>query len=106
MPCWEVNYMSVEFKADNIDLLCAALDDLSLRYTYSPEAHVLRVAGGLTIYLNEGGKTGRVEYPEGRIDAVNRLKRAYSRQVLQQVTSKKRWFLKNKDNRSGVIRRY
>lgn len=103
MPCWEVNYMSVEFKAEHVDLLIDALEALGYRYLYNEgQAYIDVLTGRFTIHLD----TQKVKYPEEAINTVNKLKQEYSLQALQRVAAKKKWFIKQQSKTSGVIRRY
>lgn len=101
MPCWEVNYMLVEFKAENLDLLKKSLG--ALKYRYSEHEKFIDVFNGrFTIHLD----THEVKFPTSSASMVNRLKQEYSWQALQMVASKKKWFLKTTAQNKGVIRRY
>jgi hypothetical protein len=85
MPCYEVNLMTVEFKAQNLEHLKKALDAMKLRY---------RVLGDQVIVDNLGTinlKTGRAEIRSGYQGKLNELKREYSKVVIQEVARTKKW---------------
>ncbi len=101
MPCWEVRTMSVDFKADNQDLLTAAMQ--SLGWT------AIELRPGVWQVDRLGGQidlaAGRATIAEGRQSELNQLKRAYSRKAVEQVAKKNRWRLSAKNETEGVFLR-
>lgn len=92
MPCWEVNLMSVEFKGKSE----VVLKELGGREIREGVWNVKRCTVDL--------KSGKVE---GREEAINRLKRGYSREVLKKVAKRKGWVVKEKvKGKQFVFSRY
>ena len=87
MPCWTVNMISVEFSAKHLTLLMAAIKSMGLNGYYSPEDETIEVEDQIVINLKN--QTANV-YGDN-FDALNRLKRAYSKTVIETVAKKRRW---------------
>ena len=88
MPCYEVNLISVEFKAANEDLLKKAAE--SLGYTFEK---MLRSG---TIILHGYRSIEAITIANGQAigqsqDAINALKRAYSLETIKQAAKVKGW---------------
>jgi len=95
--------MTVEFKAENIDLLLKALDEAKIIYDYDKTYNIIRTRyRGIIINLNNQKITCR----ESDMVYVNQLKRKYSEVVLQEVAKKKRWLFKKQSETAGILRRY
>jgi hypothetical protein len=76
MPCYQIQYVSVEFKARNVDLIEAAAKQLG--WSFVKGARYINV-GSVTIDLET--QTARVEsYNQS---SLNKLKQAYSLRQLQ-----------------------
>lgn len=112
MPCYQVNLVSVEFKAKNVELLFRALDSLQWKYS-TTSARVNGKESGVTgVYipvlngrLNLVNNT--IEVPDYAQQSVNKLKVEYSKQVLMEACKKKKWILKRKkENNKFQIGRY
>jgi hypothetical protein len=92
-----MNTMSIEFKADNAALLDKAIEELGWTAEKSLDGQVLQVetnaAGGYeSIEIDLRG--GTAEVTRRGQDALNMLKRAYSRQTLQLACKQKGWIYK------------
>ena len=87
MPCYEVNTMSVEFKADHVDLLEQALDVLGWVRDWNVAKTFCRASNGIELDL----RTGKAEIRDGQGGLLNELKRAYSQQVIKKVAQKNHW---------------
>ena len=90
MPCWEVNLMTVAFKARNLGLLKTALDALGYSYREIDEGRVIKVGNWLTLDL----ENETAEFSASSQDRVNRVKQEYSWQAVQEAAKKKKWFIK------------
>ena len=103
MPCWEVNVYTLEFKAENIDLLKEALESLGYNY----EIYELRgetycsIRGGIELNLTRGQAT----VSDYNRDRLNRVKQEYSWKAVEKVAKKKKWFLKKKAEKKAILRR-
>lgn len=103
MPCYEVRTLSVEFKAEHIDLLEKALDSLGWIRDWNGAKTFCRLNNGIELDL----RTGKATIQEGQQDRLNQLKRAYSMEALKQVTVKNRWQInKIKATKGSLIRVY
>lgn len=106
MPCWEVNTMSVEFKARNFKLLQQALTELKISFScYKDERISFRHQGNS---YNINLKTQTVTF-EGNNKAgwefVNKLKRTYSTVVVKEAAKKNKWSVRNlKQNKFQLVR--
>ncbi|MBW8001793.1 MAG: hypothetical protein FVQ80_07185 [Planctomycetes bacterium] len=100
MTCWQVNLISVEFKVGNIDYLKKALTDLNINY--SSHDNTIINTRGILFKLEEG----QVETQALYIGELNKIKRQYSKVVVEDVAKKKRWVIKNKGQNKMELRRY
>ena len=90
MPCWEVNLVTVEFKARHKQILFAALDRLKIEYRENGDRIFLTNVSGRYIDLAEG----KVVVESYMMDTVNKIKQEYSKIVVEQVAKKKKWAIK------------
>jgi hypothetical protein len=97
MPCYQVNLISVEFKAKHVNLLEAAARELG--WAYSAAGRYV-VCGMIKVDLEQQTATS------ASVDVVNRLKVEYSRQAVLTMAKKKKWFVKQESNRKMELRRY
>jgi len=100
MPCYEVNIMSVEFKAKYKEVLILALKKLGYQARENNQGQV--ITNVFTFDLNRQ----KVEYPEGYTSAMNEIKRKYSEIVLEQVAKKRRWVLKREAESNFQLIKY
>jgi len=101
MPCYQTNLMSVEFKAENHDLLFKALDALNLPYVVltSGEISVTTPDGRITI-----GTNGTAQVPVNAQSRLNNIKVEYARQIVYHVASKRRLTVTEKEENRFVLR--
>ena len=90
MPCYEVRTVSVEFKADNRQLLDAAIKAAGLQINNQDEHRVVLDWGEIILNLDEG--TARVQ--DGYQDTLNELKRSYSKECVKAAAKKAAWNVK------------
>ena len=97
MPCYQVNLISVEFKAEHLDLLEKAAISQNLSFRKS----------GNTVYI------GRMEFNTasqtivGRNQSdINALKRSYSEQVVKTAAKRNGWTVQKKQVGSYVACKY
>jgi len=107
MPCYEVRTMSVEFQAQNLDVLNEAIEQSQLFRSLS-SAEAMR-DGKISLHdgnivLDLENKTAQVT--EGYQDRLNELKRAYSSAALDKVAKMNFWNRKSNSSRSGVLRKF
>lgn len=100
MPCWEVNLISVEFKAKNIEHLKKALDNLGYRYRVVGDTVVVERLG--VIRLTQG----RVDIERSDQGKLNALKREYSKVTIEQVAKAKRWSVRPKGQYKFQLAKY
>ena len=103
MPCYEIRKVSVEFKVGSKDMLLNALNAMGLSVTVRDDIIALR---GERITINL--KKGMVEYQLGRERTINKIKVAYSTEVVKAIAQKKHWVLKQnmKNNQQFQATRY
>ena len=104
MPCYEVRTVSVEFHAKHRDLLEAALKALGWTFQQADFGDILVVGrpndwDPFTIDLN----TSRATINDRQQDALNALKREYSRQCVRQVAKQNRWTVSQTSATQGVF---
>ena len=100
MPCYEINTMSVEFKAKHKAILLLALKKLGYQTRENNQEQII------TNIFSFNLKTQKVSYPRGYENQINQIKRAYSQIVLEQVAKKRRWILKNKAENEFQLIKY
>lgn len=87
MPCYQVNTVSVEFHAQNFDLLREAADSLGLKYVMTERG---------TMFVNTPRYTmielgaGKAKLDEKDLPTLNALKRAYTRCTIHEVAREHR----------------
>ena len=101
MPCYQVNTVSVEFKATSTEHLLAALKALGWSYNYDERAQRIYVRN-FEIDL----AAGKAEITRYQQDYLNELKVAYSTEVVKSVAAKRRWVLKRRAAQKFEARRY
>jgi len=106
MPCWEMSKFTVEFGVENVEFLLEALKKMDVNYTYSEQQQLI-VFDGMKINL----RNRELEYSRYSgvdVEALsNRIKRNYSRVILEKAAVKNKWLLKKKkEQRQYVLRRY
>lgn len=89
MPCYEVNTMSVEFKAKYKSILVQTLTSLGFKLSVNNNKIY---TSNFTFDLDKQ----KVKFPSGYQNQINGIKQKYSQIVLEQVAKKRRWILKNK----------
>lgn len=100
MPCYQVNLMSVEIAASDRDLLKRALKKLGFSYTETKKT--IRVqAGYQTITIEED----RATLPASLQGELNRIKKAYSEEVVEEAAQLYGWTVSEEDE-YVVLRRY
>ena len=82
MPCYEVNLVSVEFRAENEELLKKAV--VGLGWQYEKVADAVYVNDG-QIYIVNGQARSESQA------SINTLKRAYSQEVVKAAAKSKGW---------------
>ena len=99
MPCYEINLMTVEFKAKYKEILILALKKLG----YEPSELNKKVyAANFTFDL----QNQKVSFPKGFTNPMNEIKRKYSEIVLEQVAKKRRWVLKRQSEGNFQMLKY
>ena len=90
MPCYEVRTMSVEFKAENRQLLDAAIKATGLLVNSQTSNRITRAYGKVVIKLDEG----TAEVREGEQNLLNKIKQAYSKECIKAACKKVQWAVK------------
>jgi hypothetical protein len=98
---------TVEFGVENVEYLLEALKKADYDYMYDEHRQVIVLTGLIKIDLNNR----QIEYSRYSgidVEAVaNKIKRNYSRVVLEKVAVKNKWLLKKKaEQRKYEFRRY
>lgn len=90
MPCYEVRTLSVEFKADNRQLLDTAIKTTGMMI-WQHDADVINLEyGSIILDLT----TGTAKVQDGYQDKLNELKRAYSKECVKAAAKKAAWNVK------------
>lgn len=90
MPCYEVRTVSVEFKADNRQLLDAAIKATGMMI-WQHDTDVINLEYGSVIL---DLTTGTAKIQDGYQDKLNELKRAYSKECVKAAAKKAAWNVK------------
>jgi len=99
MPCYQMNLISVEFKAKHANLLEAAAK--ALGWAFSSSGRYV-ICGVVKIDLER--QTARTDSYNRA--SVNRLKVEYSRQAVLLAAKKQKWFVKQQSTQKLELRRY
>jgi hypothetical protein len=99
MPCYEINLISIEFKAASKDNLLVTLKNLAL---YPQERNGM-------IYFGYQGEN--IDLSSGTIQAANTttanlIKREYSKVTICSIAKKKKWIFKKISENKLQLRRY
>lgn len=97
MVCWEINLVTVEFRVRNIDFLTTALQRLNIRFSIQNN---IVYAGYTTINLNNQ----TIETTD--YNMANKLKREYSKVVVEEIAKKKKWAIKQLSANKVRLRRF
>lgn len=100
MPCYQMNLINVEFIAKNEAFLIKALESLGLSYDREG-AFIINISG---IVIDLEGQ--RVQAQQNRFQTINRIKRQYAREVIAEVAKKKRWIIKQQNNRNIQLKKW
>ena len=90
MPCYQVQSVSVEFKAANATLLDRAIEDLGWARDWNVAKTFCRLSRGIELDLRNGKATIRPDQQH----QLNELKRSYSRQAVLLAARQNVWQLK------------
>ncbi len=102
MPCYTVNLMTVEFNMKNINILKKALEKLGYNYRYGEKTNQLDIP---SMNASFDLKNQNVSIPRYYSDDLNKIKRAYSETVVEEIAKKKKWIIKKMGNKLQ-LRRY
>ncbi|NLE38093.1 MAG: hypothetical protein GX621_08730 [Pirellulaceae bacterium] len=100
MPCYQVQTVSVEFKAKNRALLDAALDAIGAT-AFTRYDGTLMLDTGIVLDLERGTAT----IQEGQQYQLNALKRAYAAEALKQAAKQNGWTYTATTKSRGELRR-
>ena len=100
MPCYSIQYNSIEFKAKHISLLIEAAKRLGYRPQHS--GNLLYIDNTIRIFLDEQ----KAEVRKDSQSKLNELKREYSKVGLEQISKKRKFILKMKEGQKFELRRY
>ena len=101
MPCWEVNLISVEFKAKHLDVLEKALQEININYQINK--NIINIGNGR---VNINLTNQLAEFDKKQQSLVNEIKRAYTRQAVIKASNKKKWILKFHDKNKMIAKKY
>lgn len=100
MPCWTVDTISVDFQAKYIDLILEAARSIGL----TPYVEGQTILMNDLLYIDLNNQTAKVADNDYR--TLNKLKRAYSKAVIETVAKKKRWAVQTTGANKMRLRRY
>lgn len=103
MPCWEINLMTMEFIAKNIEYLKAAVE--ALNWKWQEEGNRFYVTTNYDSFTIDLANS-TIELRRGNQGVVNQLKRKYSSKVIESLAKKRRWVMNQKTETTGTLRRY
>lgn len=101
MPCYQINLVTLKFKAQNVDLIMKVLEDMKLRPKYDEKRKVIYTSLG-EFNLN----TGEVETPSYYAKKVNDFRVNYSMEVLKVAAKKNKWVVKQRATRQFVAKKW
>jgi hypothetical protein len=101
MVCWEVNTVTLEFKAKNVKMIIQVLNDMRMHPQYNERANIITSNIG-TFNL----KSGTVETEEWKANAVNDFRVKYSEAILMKAAKAKKWVVKKRANRQFVVKKW
>lgn len=100
MPCWEVNTVSLDFNAKNLELMIQTLQEMGIT-----------VHSKNTNYINTS--IGTFDLRSGKVDVERRYRRTvndfrvnYSKNVVKAVAKKKKWVLKQRSQKVFVAKKW
>ena len=112
MPCYQVITASVEFKVGNIEILKRALAQAGMvnivvnNETISFKDGNEKYSDYLGINLNTGKMLG-VGWKQEKLSTVaNSIKRAYSLEVINEISKKNKWIKKNMGENRYQLQRF
>ena len=97
MPCYQVNYRSVEFKITNVAFLKQVLNEF---YGGFVERNGILQVGSMKIDVLKQTVTAKSQ------DSINLLKRNFSEAAVKYISKKRRWALRKKASFEYQARRY
>ena len=101
MPCYEVRTVQVEFNARNEQYLLKALKLANIIHTHNQETKAI-YGNNWEIKLKEQTASVRQGY-EGEL---NKVRRAYSETVVNEVARKKKWLVKKAEGNKIQLKKY
>lgn len=99
MPCYQVNTVSLKFKAKNIDLIIDVLKLMNLNPLHRNDKISTNIG---TFDL----KTGNVTVRQNNIEEVNKFRINYSEAILQKAAKKNKWILKKRSQQEYVAKKW
>lgn len=90
MPCYEVNTMCLEFKAQNKSLMMDVLKEMNLNPRELSNGNISCRIGTFDFL------TGKIEIEDRRLPTLNEFKRNYSKKILSFAAKKFGWAMKEK----------
>ena len=99
MPCYQVQKVSVEFKAAHADLLEKAIQSLGWQYDWNVARTFCRLGNGIELDL----RSGQATVNQGQQSKLNELKRAYSQQAVKLAAKLGGWQVKSITANKGQL---
>ena len=104
MPCYQVQLMSVEFQAEHIDLVEEAAKAIRMRVRRSGNVVYM---DNLAFDLDTQKISGRVYGGEKVVqEQINKLKRAYSRQVINKTAKANNWTVSYQSTNKAIAQKW
>lgn len=101
MPCYEIRTVQVEFNAGNEQYLLKALKEANISHTFNDTTKII-YGNNWEINLEEQTASVRQGY-EGEL---NKVRRAYSETVVNEVARKKKWLVKKVQGNKIQLKKY
>ena len=102
MPCYEINLIGVEFKLKNKKILFESLKELNVNFTeYKSEINIYK-RGFIEGRINLETQTAETN----NMDYINKIKKLYSKKIIQQVATKKKWIFKKISENKIQLNKY
>lgn len=101
MPCYQVNTVSVEFKAKNRELIMETLRRMEMNPYLQPNGRMIKTPIGVFDL-----DTGKVETASWNVSKVNEFRVEYSKTVLKKAAKKHKWIVKSKKKNQYQVKKW
>jgi len=100
MPCWEINTVSLAFKAKNIPMMKEVLKEMGIRVYRTDERYMSTSIGDFDF------QSGMVEVREQYVKKVNDFRKKYAFKAIETMAKKKKWVLQKRAQNKMVAKKW